>query len=305
MKRFVSCILLFALLISITGGALAYAPAIETPSEAQKLLKENLGDRYLQPELVENVESDLSILKTKLPPGNLSIEKIDAYGDLLYKRENPSGIVSYFKVAEFENGNIQLDCFESDKHDQLLYTPDGKLFLDGFEIVYEVVEEDTATVTSQSSITPFAAGFENTYGLRPNTTIPSDYYDMNITTSAHTISFGKKLILMTGSGVGAILLNGMANILTGAAFLAGGWNTALAFVLGAACGNVGDTLVNHMANLGKEYADSTAASLQGRKYMLKNSSFAPRYIYQFTYYAQKDFYGASTVKCVNHEQDPR
>lgn len=317
MKKFISAFLFFAFIVSLTGSALATnvelkaTPSIrELSANAQAMLEQDLGREYLNAEFVESVESDLALFHNTFLIDDLSIEHVNANGEFLYSKTYESGIVNYLAVSEDLNGTIQLDCYEGDKHDQLIFAPNGKLFLDGFEVTATIDEEATdetlpVNTVSGHDITPFAAGFENSYSLRSSTSIPEDYSQIGDPIVSATISFGKRLGSMTVSGVKAVIYNGAVNLLQKISFLVGGWQSALAFSFGACCDYMADRLLNQMVYLGADYANSDTASFRGKKYVKAGSRIAPRYIYSFDYFAQKDFSGEYVTKTILHEQDPR
>lgn len=136
MKKIISAFLTAVLLFGmITVPALAGQEKIEKNTIAQQLIVDFLGWNQVQEELICTVSQDLELLKVVGLDALVKIDKVDNDGSVTYKIQfEDSGVVDYLKVEKDAEENIVLRVRENELQNELIYTSNKKIYLDGYEV---------------------------------------------------------------------------------------------------------------------------------------------------------------------------
>lgn len=137
----------FALLFAMSLSQMTYASStgeVISQKDAQTIdcnscdLTINDEKKVLQDEkLFREMSVDLD---------KITLEKASATSPFVYKIDYEDGIIETAEIRKASNGDIVMDVYDGDLHDTITKTSDGKLLLDGKEVVVEsnteVIEEE-------------------------------------------------------------------------------------------------------------------------------------------------------------------
>lgn len=307
MKKLLSIILIVGLIFSLTGNVVAAKVNGEDSEPAKTMLKNDLGKSFVQSDLIEKVESDLDHLNSFLYTNDVSIKEIDKDSEFTYEVSFANGITNAVKVEEVELGSVQFDFTEGEKHNQVVVMKDGRIFLDGFEVITEdvIIENiDSAEQINVTSIQPFAAGFE--WQFIPSLGIDVRSYTPISTLQGKQVSLGQTLQSMTKGALAGILSNRLYTALVGAAFVVDGWAAAFGAIMGVFFDNVADEFLYGSTYAAVRASETTYVSYFCHKLKPNNfNAVTPKYAYIFDFYAKADLQGPATKKTVLQSGFPR
>ena len=204
MKRKLKQILSMSLAIVMVGslctiGAYATnAEQIQVDANAQHLIVDSLGKDQLNNTTVQTVSHDLKLLEKASLAEFVQIDTINSNGSVTYAIPYESvNTVEYITIKEDAIGNTVLDITDGAHHNKLVFTTDGRIVLDGYEIKFE----DTSTpirIQDSANIEPKAGAYTKFYGCnatldnRGKPTTPSGYYYVT-SYSGKNISLGQQI----------------------------------------------------------------------------------------------------------------
>lgn len=138
MKKAISVLLTTAMLISIlsVGASAASVETVERMADAQEMIAEDLGQAQVSTELVKTVAHDQELLEKAALSGFVEISEVAQNGNVTYKIPY-EWTTEYITVEENEEGNIVLNITDGNKHDELVYTTDGRIILNGGEVTVD------------------------------------------------------------------------------------------------------------------------------------------------------------------------
>jgi|GEM_PF-3188230 len=163
------------------------------------LLKEEVDE-----DIVDKVLEDIEIMDNLGMESGLVID-IDVQKDtIVYKLEICEGVITTMEIdADNKNGDISLAIEEGKSHDEITITDDGKLFLDGNEVIVETAE----TVEDETEIIASAGTDRYAVTSAPGSTKAADWSVYKRTISTADIRTAKALGLMTRTAIGLIISN--------------------------------------------------------------------------------------------------
>lgn len=134
---------------------------------------------------------------------------------------NLLGVTDYINVTEDNEGNIILNITDGNKHDELLFTEEGKIVLDGHEVAFEE-EESTQTLPQEASLVAIrrAGMYPQMFGVNPTLdgrgkpVAPSGYKYTGATYSGKNLSLGKQIAEITISALISIIAGAAASSLS-------------------------------------------------------------------------------------------
>lgn len=138
----------FTLLFTMSLSQMAYASSTDeaiSPKDAQTIdcnscnLTINDEKKVLQDEeLFREMSVDLDMI---------TLEKASGTSPFVYKIDYGDGSVETTEIRKASNGDIVMDVYDGNLHDTITKTADGKLLLDGKEVV---VESNTEVIEGES-----------------------------------------------------------------------------------------------------------------------------------------------------------
>ena len=156
MRKVLSIFLVFSIL-SIYFSTSAYAVSeenIQRKIDAYQLIIDDLGRDYISAPLVQEVASDLELLEKVYLKEYVSISTVNSDESITYKIPfEQAGFTDYINIAEDGDGNIVMSVKENDKCSELKYMLDGRVLINGNEVV---VENDISTKEEK----PYVSSFE-------------------------------------------------------------------------------------------------------------------------------------------------
>lgn len=138
MKKVISVLLTTAMLISMlsVGAYAASAETVERMADAREMITEDLGQAQVSARLVRTVAHDQELLEKAALSSFVEISEVAPDGNVTY--EIPyEWTTEYITVEEDEERNVVLNITDGDKHDELIYTNDGRILLNGGEVIVE------------------------------------------------------------------------------------------------------------------------------------------------------------------------
>lgn len=135
----ISVLLLLANMISVAAANSTNAD-IERYATAQRLILDYEGTdlRSINKNAVQVVSRDLKLLETAHLNSLVQIDRIDTTGLVTYKIDfDEIDVVDYITVTRDANGNTVLNVKENEINNILIYSADGKSWLDGHEVTIE------------------------------------------------------------------------------------------------------------------------------------------------------------------------
>lgn len=138
----------------------------------------------------------------------ITLEKANAASPFVYKIDYGDGSVETAEIRKASNGDIVMDVYDGNLHDTITKTSDGKLLLDGKEVVVEsnteVIEEESfnedVSVASQY-------GRGSVYRTTPYKGKAADYTKKVKTIKTASVKADKVIRKMTISAISIILKN--------------------------------------------------------------------------------------------------
>ena len=192
MKKIISLLLCLALCLSL--GTMAFA--------------EEGGRQYAKAaEMLENDFSDCQIAEARIEEDLVLFENVgistenffavsEYDGDVIYHKTSGEGIETSVKIAENDNGDIDVDFYQDDLHDTITYLADGGILLNGHDVKFTFIDDNGNEVTySSANITPQRARWAF-YQDEPIIGEASDYSNYTQTRQGN-IDFEEKIFDMT------------------------------------------------------------------------------------------------------------
>lgn len=227
LRKIISLILCVSMMGSIcsVGAAAATAEQTETTAKAQTMIADSFGKNMKDKELLKTVSNDLTLLEQVTLSDNLTISQVDSDGDVTYQvTYEEIGVTDYINVMEDNEGNIILNITDGDKHDELTFTGDGKVILDGYEVTFEE-EEIIESLTKEKTdallmASPRAGMYPQMFGVNPvldgrgKPVAPSGYKYTGGTYSGKNLSLGKQVAEITISALISIIAGAAASSLS-------------------------------------------------------------------------------------------
>lgn len=230
MKRIISIVLAFVLSINIlvTGCYAVNAEYISKMATADLLVDNYLPTKNSSVEhreLLNSVYNDLALLEVAHLDTLVSINNVDSAGHVMYEISYEGNIVDYISVSSNESGDIVLKIQENDIYNELMYSTNGAIYLNG-KPAYDVTTTDISTGDD------IVGAVDNTTRAGPISTlnaislpegadsIPStfEYYSgtvgttISLTQSLATIAISTLISIVTSAALGsAITLIGMGS----------------------------------------------------------------------------------------------
>lgn len=228
MKKAISILLTAAMLLSVlsVGASAASAETVEQMAAAQEMIIKDLGRDKVSLELVQTVAHDQKLLKKAALGDLVEINEVDPNGSVTYAMLFEKS-TEYITVLEDNEGNIILNVTDYDKYDELIYTKDGQIFLNGKEVTVEdtyapsVDENDgSASISAVSpGISPNAGVYRHYYGATPCVTAAGKFYSPAGFKSTgkgftgKTITYGQIIAGITATVLLSTLINAVGPLL--------------------------------------------------------------------------------------------
>lgn len=205
--------ILSVFLAVITAGSLCTisvyaisAEEIQADLDTQALIVDAFGKEQLNSEVIKTVSHDLELLEKASLSKLVKINHINSDGSVTYEIPYESiGTIEYINIKEDAAGNIVLNVTDNIRHNEVVYTTDGRTLLDGYEVKYTGTSIPVR-VQDPIDITPMAGHYTRTYGVpavvdsqgRPTT--PSGY---NLSSSYYgpSVSLGQAIAKITVSAL--------------------------------------------------------------------------------------------------------
>lgn len=207
----------------------------------------------------------------------ITLEKASGTSPFVYKIDYGDGSVETTEIRKASNGDIVMDVYDGDLHDTITKTSDGKLLLDGKEVV---VESNTEIVTEESYNEDVSVasqyGRGSVYRTTPYKGKAADYTKYVKTIKKASVTADKLIRKMTISAITIILKNSIQELVP----------TTLPI-------SVLKEVAKHVKPAAERNAPkSRCLSYSLVKYAYKNNSKTDKY-YKYTgaYYPKKNYEG--------------
>lgn len=226
MKKLLSVLLTLAMMISMlsVGASAANVETVERLADAQEMIVEDLGQAQVSTELVKTVAHDQRLLEKAALSSLVEIGEVASDGDVIYEIPYEWG-TEYITVAEGEQGNIVLNITDGDKEDELVYTNDGRILLNGNEVIVEdqyaldVESNDVSALTADTNgIQPYAGVYRQykaaTHTFKSGVSYaPDGFKATGAKFTGKTISYTQVISTLTASAFISILCSAVSPLL--------------------------------------------------------------------------------------------
>lgn len=297
MKKIISMVLSIVILCSIAAPAIAVS-VDSKEVDVKEMLREELGESFVDDARVNIVQHDLEILNLYVPYDNIAIAGLSNDGGMSYIIEHENGITNLATVKENSNGDISFVFTEGDKQDNILIAADGTVFLDGHEVTVEITSEASLGNFKNNVTIPIsrAAGFSNYYTLSNSSLTNYKYHSDQ---AGSRISFGKVLGAMTLSGVSTVFSSTLGNIIRGVSIII----DMSALAVSTAVSSMGALAAQDIFSVAEKYKNTTYATVNIARYNHNSNNAALyRYKYKFSYLLKGN---VVSTRWVYHERYPR
>lgn len=244
----------------------------------------SVNDLKAVEEVEEKVEADIENMdKILIPVEYISGVSLESK-ELKYELSNPyASNKEYFTISENDLGDIYITMTGGECIDHAIFKADGRIFLDGKEVIFSDVEisdrgqKEKASAVANGWTSTFAnKGFQNTTSRDYDVPVGNDFQK--------NVNAGKPIALINATLLGAMI---------GSAFGGG---------IGASVGgSLFASLANELIYAAKVYSpDSSYFSMIVSKWKCsaKSNGYQKLFEYNGWYYTKKNFKGHETAHTV-------
>ncbi len=165
-----------------------------TTQAVEKLVDDDLNDKEK-----EQISNDI-VLFNDIGLDKSHLKSVEVKDDsMMYTFLLNNGVESTTEIKYRDNGDTIIHVEENNCIDDIIFTSDGKIFLDGNEVVVSEAEDDRETIQKNEARSITTNTMDCPKGR------PSDYTDYNGTENKKNVELSKKLSSMTTSGLAFIL----------------------------------------------------------------------------------------------------
>lgn len=215
LKKSMSCILIIMLVLLSGASVFALGDSVKVSndivenkmisdiSEIQELTN---GD-YISEEEEETIISEINVME-EMGLSGFNLTDINVSEDNISYVLNHNNINTIVSVNKMLNGSVELYFVENDKEDILLKTADGRLFLDGQEIIINFSSEDDL-IGVNSGVTMPRAGFTYSTTTECPYGSPSQYSYYAGSKNVADLTLPKAIAEMTKTAIVSIMKNAL------------------------------------------------------------------------------------------------
>lgn len=204
----------FTLLFTMSLSQMAYASSTGealSPKDAQTI-DCNSCDLTINDE--KKVSQDEKLFREmSVDLDKITLEKASGTSPFVYKIDYGEGSVETAEIRKASNGDIVMDVYDGDLHDAITKTADGKLLLDGKEVV---VESNTEVIAGESFNEDVSVasqyGRGSVYRTTPYKGKAADYTKYVKTIKKASVKSDKVIRKMTISAISIILKNSIQEL---------------------------------------------------------------------------------------------
>lgn len=132
-------------------------PIVQEISVSQNAIRQIIDEESDFSSVYNQAVSDLEVMFSKrIDPSICTPVDILNDGKILYELFYPNGVINQAYVSETPDGYAQVDFFEDEKHDTVIYLPNGNLLVNG----------ELVACSQNNSISIMSIGFENAISPR-------------------------------------------------------------------------------------------------------------------------------------------
>lgn len=260
---------------------------IQAEASARQLLYD--ADKATPSKAVVNtVVEDLRMLETAHLNLFVSISEVHEDGTVVYEIPFEEANVTDYVTVSKEGNDIVLDFTEGEKHNVVVYKEDGRVFIDGFEVIAESSDITAAETEAPKSNVIARVGMKpssRTYSL-PNgdSSIPSNFSKTNKSYATNRITFGTYLKDISYgaiiSGLSAVVVGGLKGLVSGLS----------ANAVGVALDSALWYIKNATVLMLQRHTTSTMMSFSAVKYVNKNNdTLHAEWLYSMKVYGLPDY----------------
>ncbi|MGM9670767.1 MAG: hypothetical protein ACI3XD_04250 [Oscillospiraceae bacterium] len=143
MKKVLSFIIALSLVMSSTIQSYAISEATTTSDKNENFDLLKLHDSQIQEDILafESIGMDESLIA--------DVEIVN--NNMIYTMEFPNEVINYATIEETPAGDLVIDYYDNQYHNEVIITSDGKLYVDGSLIEFECKEYVDPQLLSQNA----------------------------------------------------------------------------------------------------------------------------------------------------------
>lgn len=259
---------------------------IQNTASVENIIKDFYCEEFSHQDIINTVSSDLQLLQAVHLDSLVTLYSISSEGKALYEIKISDRITDYVSITKDRDGNILLSVDEGSIHNDVVYTPDGTIYVDGNLITYNV-EKETASTANDPTIVPKAGAITKysvynwKFDKNGNVIIPSGFSQKDSGTG--TVNLSGNLASIAISVLISCIVNGLLGGVRG--LVSGVASSVVSAVLSEAL----SMNTSQMNALREAYPDAKKLNFKYYAYGKNgNDSLYSEFLYLFKIYGPDD-----------------